>query len=284
MLHIMHWLWFALISVTSFSVSTLLQRVVMRKDSSDAITSSILFQLIMTVLSIPVALYFGFHLPSVTLLPFFVISAVLYAFGTVSFFRASQELEASESSILAGSGALVTIIASYVFLAERFSAFQLAGVALILSAVILVNYRRDKIRFKRGSWFALLGATCYGLAVVSDGYILRTFDTFSFLPIMNMMPASVLLLAFPNKLPKLIHDAKHINKTLILYSAVYVVAAETFYYPLKNGALVSQMSTILRASIIMTVVLGMIFLKERSQPIKKLAGAILTTAGILLIR
>lgn len=280
----MHWLWFALVSVTAFSISTLLQRVVMREESSDPITSSVLFQLLMTVLSIPVALYFGFHIPAVNLWPFFIISAVLYAFGTLSFFRASQELEASESSILAGVGALVTIIASYVFLAERFTALQLGGVALILSAVVLVNYQRRGIVFKRGTWYALLGATCYGLAVVSDGYILRTFDTFSFLPIMNILPATVLLIAYPKKLPKLIRDMRHINRNLIMYSAVYVVAAETFYYPLKNGALVSQMSTIMRASIILTVVLGMILLRERTNVLKKFAGAILTTIGILLIR
>lgn len=280
----MHWIWFALISLTTFSVSTLLQRVIMREEKSDAITSSIVFQLIMTALSVPVAFYFGFHLPPLILLPFFVISAVLYGFGTLSFFRASQKLEASEVSILAGSGALVTIIASSIFLGERFTATQLLGVGLILSAVVLVNYRRDRISFNKSSWYALLGAACYGLAVVSDGHILRSFDTFSFLPFMNIMPATVILLAYPKKFPKLIHDLRHINKNLVLYSAVYLVAAETFYYPLKNGALVSQMSTIMRASIIMTVILSMIFLKERSNMLKKFVGAILTTAGILLIR
>ena len=280
----MNWIWFALISVIAFSSSALLQRVVMKEENSDPVTSSVIFQLTMAGITLVFALFMGFNIPSVGLIPYFMISAVLYAFGTLFFFRAAKELEASELSILAGSGALVTIAASYVFLGERFTGIQLLGVLLILLAVVIVNVRKEKIVFKKGIWMGLLGNTCYALAVVSDGLILRNFDTFSFLAFMNILPATILILAFPQKFPRLIHDVRHINRNLLAYSAVYVIAAETFYYPLKIGALVSQMSTILKATTITTVLLAMIFLNEKSHPWKKLIGAILTTVGILLIR
>lgn len=238
----------------------------------------------MAAITFVFALFTGFNIPSAHLLPFFLISAVLYAFGTLFFFRAAKELEASELSILAGSGALVTIAASYVFLGERFTGTQLLGVLLILLAVVVVNIRREKIVLRKGLWMGLLGNACYALAVVSDGLILRNFDTFSFLPFMNILPATILLITFPRKIPTLIRDIRHIDRNLLAYSTVYVLAAETFYYPLKIGALVSQMSTILKATTITTVLLAMIFLKEKSHPWKKLIGAILTTAGILLIR
>ena len=256
----------------------------MKDEGSDAITFSILFQLIMAVITFLFSLFTGFHIPSISLLPYFLISGALYAFGTVFFFKAAKEMEASEMSLLSGTGAIVTIVASYVFLSERFSPQQLFGVFCILLAVILVNFRREKIVIKHGTWFALLGNACYALAVVSDGLILRHLDTFSFLPFINIIPATILILSFPKKFPRLLDDIRHINKNLILYSAVYVLAAETFYYPLKIGALVSQMNTIMKATTITTVLLAMIFLKEKSHPWKKLIGAILTTAGIFLIR
>lgn len=280
----MNWIGFALISVFTYSVSTLLQRIVMKKEGSDAITSSIVFQLIMAVLSGLFTIVTGFHLPAFSLLPYFAISALLYAFGTLFFFRAAKDMEASELSILSGSSALITIIASYVFLGEHFTGAQLFGVLLILLAVITVNYRKEKIVLTKGAWFAIFGNACYALAVVSDGLILRHYDTFSFLPLMNILPASVLIAAFPKKIPKLVEDIRHVNVNLLAYSFVYVIAAETFYYPLKLGALVSQMSTIMKATTITTVILAMLFLKEKSHPWKKFIGAILTTAGILLIR
>lgn len=280
----MSWIWFALVSVLAFSTSALLQRLVMRQDHSDPVTSSVIFQLTMAGITFLFALFMGFNFPPVQLIPYFIVSATLYAFGTLFFFRAAKELEASELSILAGSGALVTIAASYVFLGERFTGIQMFGVVLILLAVVVVNVRSEKIAFTHGIWMGLLGNTCYALAVVSDGLILRQFDTFSFLPFMNILPATILLLTFPRKIPKLARDIRHIDLKLLAYSAVYVLAAETFYYPLKIGALVSQMSTILKATTITTVLLAMIFLKEKSHPWKKLIGAILTTAGIILIR
>ena len=132
--------------------------------------------------------------------------------------------------------------------------------------------------------FALLGTSCYGLALVFDGYNLKFYDAISYLPIISFLPGFMLLLSFPRHIPKLVNDIRRINIHLVIYSLLYVTSAVTFFLPIQNGALVSQMTSVGRVSIILTVILAMIFLKERSHLAKKFVGALLATLGILLIK
>lgn len=280
----MNWLIFAGISVLCFSASSLFQRLAMKDENSDPVTSSIIFQFLLGIGSAVIAAVLGFHLPPLNLWPYFVAAGGLYAGGSVFFFRSIKMIEASELAILGGFGTLVTLVVSFFFLSERLNPVQWAGALMILTAIVLVKYERKNFRFNKGVLFALLGTTCYGTAIVFDGFILKSYDTISYLPLMSFLPGIILLLSFPKHIPKLIHDVRTINIHLGLYSLLYVIAAETFYIPIQNGTLVSQMSAVGRVSIILTVIMAMIVLKERSHLGKKLIGAILTTIGIFLIR
>lgn len=280
----MHWMMFAFLSVTAFAVSALYQRLAMKKEDSDPITSSIIFQIFLTAGSASVLVFTGFRLPQTSMLHYFFLSAVLYAYGTYFLFRAAKAVEASELIILTGFGTLATLTMSYVILGERMTMIQWIGALLVLSAVMIVNYKHRNYTFHIGTLYALAGTTLYGAAVVFDGLILRTYDSFSFIPVISLLPGIVLMLTFPKSTARIAQSLRRVDKNLIIYSVLYVLAAELFYVALTSGALVSQLATIMRASIVLTVLLAMVFLKERSHPWKKLAGAILTTIGILMLR
>lgn len=280
----MHWLWFAGISVLAFSAATLFQRLAMKEESSDAVTSSIIFQFLLGIGCALIALVMGFRFPPTHLWPYIVVSSSLYASGSVFFFRSIKMIEASELAILGGFGTLVTLIIAFFFLSERLTSVQWIGAMFILAAIVIVKYERRNFRYNKGVLFALLGTSCYGLAIVFDGYNLKSYDAISYLPIISFLPGTMLLLAFPRHIPKLIHDIRRINSNLVIYSVLYVISAVTFFLPIQYGALVSQMTTVGRVSIILTVILAMIFLKERSHLGKKFVGAMLATLGILLMR
>lgn len=256
----------------------------MKEDKSDPVVSAIIFQLILTLLSGLVAVVTGFRFPPPSLWPYFLLSGSLYAIGTYCGFKAIKTIEASEMAILSGCGSIMTIVIAFFILGERLTPLQIAGAALILLAVIIVKFERKHFRVTPGMMFAILSTSLYGTAVVFDGYILKGFDVFSFLPTMSIIPAIVLVILFPKKVPLLFSEVRRTNRDLAIYSALYVLAAETYYIPLTYGALVSQMGILLRVSIILTVVLAAIFLHERSHVGKKLAGAILTTIGVFLIK
>lgn len=279
-----NWLVFALVSVVMYSTASIFQRIAMKRDESDPIVSATIFQFLLGIGSLAIAIVIGYHIPPITLWPYFLAAGVLYAIGSIYFFKSIKLIGASEMSIVGSAGTIVSLIVSFFFLGERLNVVQWIGTALILAAVTVIMYERKKINVNNGVVYALIGTSCYGLAVVFDGFSLRTYDAISYLPLMSFLPGVMLLVGNLKLVPKIIHEAAHINRSLGFFSLLYVLAADAFYIPIQYGALVSQMSTISRLSVVLTVILAMIFLKERSFIGKKIIGAILATIGIFLIR
>ncbi len=279
----MSWYILAAINVCSISVGTLFQKLSMRKEESNPVASAIVFQFLLGSSTLVFALINGYHFPPLWLLPFFLLSGALYAIGTVSYFHAYKYIGASEVSILGGAGVIMTIIASFIFLHDQLTFFQLFGVFLILAAIVTVNITRKKMKLNTGAWLALVGTGTYGLAVVSDSYIIRHYDAVSFLPLACFMPGIIILLFHLKQTPSLVRAARHIDRNLIIFTGFYTIQAITFYLSLQSGALVSQISTISRASIILTVILATLFLNERKHVWRKVTAAILTTIGVLLV-
>ena len=93
-----------------------------------------------------------------------------------------------------------------------------------------------------------------------------------------------MIIFFPRKLLKIGEFLKPKSiQHLLLYSFFYAIAAITYYVALTSGATVSQMAPISRASIITTVLLAAIFLKEKQGLRKKLVSACMVSVGILLL-
>lgn len=196
----MHWLFFATLSILSISVSNLFQKLAMKKEESDPVISSILFQFLLTAFSGAFALIKGFHAPPLTLVfPYFMISAVLYGIGSVFVFKAIKIIEASEMVILTGFGAIVTIVTGYIFFHEQLSLLQLLGVAAILAAVVIVKLERKTFAFNRGIGYALIATILFPLAVTNDAFILKSYDAISYTPLMCVLPAIVICFLYPKK-------------------------------------------------------------------------------------
>lgn len=279
----MSWLIFAFINVIMSSVASLYQKIAMREENTDAVVSATTFMIVSSICYFIYALIKGFHIPSFSLLPFFIITATLYAVGTILFFNAIKKIEASEMTIISGFGPIVTIIASIIFLKDTLTFFQLIGVACILVAVILINLKKKGFVINRGTWLALLGTACYGIAVISDTVIIHRFEVASFIPIGAAGSSLIMMLVYPKKIALVFRSLAKVNKNLLFYSLLYAIGGITFYLAIDTGALVGQVSTVARASIILTVILSTIFLGERTNILKKLFGAILTTIGVILV-
>lgn len=279
----MSWILFAVIYVFAASVANLYQKIAMREEKSDAVASSIVFQIFFGICLSVFALIKGFHIPPASLAPYFLGSSIFYAIGTVFLFRAIKRIEASELSIISGFGAIVTIIASFIFLRESLTLSQFLGAGSILTAVVLLNLKRNGFILNTGMWPALIGTFFFGSAVIFDTIIVRSFDAVSFIPLTSIGSALILLMWYSAKIPTVVHLIKKVNYSLVVYSVLYAISAISFYLALETGILVGQISSIGRSSIILTVILSTIFLGERTNLIKKLFGAVLTTIGVILV-
>jgi len=135
-----------------------------------------------------------------------------------------------------------------------------------------------------GVWYALAVAACYGAAVVNDVGIINRYDPVSYVSVMSLLPGIIIILAFPKRLKKI---KKFLQpkpfQHILLYSFFYALGAVTFYSALSSGTTVPQLSPMSRASIIVTVILGAIFLGERKDLGRKIVSAILVSIGVILL-
>ncbi|MFC1653486.1 EamA family transporter [Patescibacteria group bacterium] len=281
----MSWILFSFISIFSSAIANLFQRITMKKDSSDPIVSSIIFQFTLAVLSGVFAFIKGFNMPPTELLfPNFLFSGICYGFGTITFFKAMKTIGASEKTILTGFGSLIVILTSFIFLKETLTPKQLLGVLVIILAILVVELKKEKISFSKGAKLALLGTTLYGFAVVNDSFILRSYDAISFMPVMSLIPGLILAASYPKSTLKLFNTLKRTDKNLWIYGFFYSIQGVAYYSAIETGGLVSQINTLFKTEIILTVLLATIFLKERRNLLRKSIGAALASIGVLLIK
>ncbi|MBI2010306.1 MAG: EamA family transporter [Candidatus Chisholmbacteria bacterium] len=281
----MSWPVLAVIGVVSLSVGNLFQRLTMKDKERDPIVSVFIFQFLMTCFALTFALVKGFHLPPQNILLPGFLSSTIYAFGGILLFKAIKIIEASEAALLSTFGAVVSIIVAYFFLDERLRPSQLLGVGLIIASVVAIRFEKQSLKFNHGSLMTLIGTSMFGLAVVIDAHVIRSFDAASYLVLTTLTPTLILGVVFPKKIFLLTRALRyHLNAKLIIFSLLYGIQAITFYLALELGALASQMNTIIKTQTVLTVILAAIFLKETSHLGRKALSALLVTLGIFLIR
>jgi len=281
----MNWFFLAIISVISISIANIYQRIVMKEPESDAYGSSVIFQLLLAAITGCYALYKGFVFPPIVeYWQFFIISAVFYAGGTLALFHAIKRIGASEVIIVSALGAVVTIILAMILLHEPFTVQQAIGTLAILVSVIIVQ-GKISLKNRAGIAFAALGTSLYSVAVISDMFIIRHYDAVSYVSVISLLPGLVLIMFQPSVLLRLKKICTPIyTKNIILYSGFYGIQAITYYLALENGANVSQMSPIARSQVILTVILAVIFLKEKNNLPRKILSSVLVTIGVMLIK
>lgn len=281
----MNWFVIVIIGVFAVSVANIFQRLAMKEDISDPLSSSIFFCFINTVILGLFSLYKGFVVPPVLTYPLnFALSTVFYALGTLLLFKAAKKIGASEIAILSSFSAFISIIGGIFFLHESFSVNKFIGTLLIVFSVYLVN-KKLNLTENKGIIYAILGTSCYAMAVVSDTFIVKSYDPISYAAVISFFPGLFLLITNPSLIAKLkifINQKYLIN--IFIYGFFYSIQAIAFFSALNMGANISQVSPMFKSTIILTTILAVIFLKEREKLWLKLISAGLVTIGVLLIK
>ena len=274
----MSWQLLILISVVLYSISVLLQRVILKENESQPIAYSMFFQLLVgIVIGIIGFLFADMTLPS-NLTPLFwnlLLMTVLYAFSNVFIFKSLKQTEASKFTIVFATRAFFTVLASSLLLQEFLTGSQFLGALLIFSGVVLVNLKSSKFSLDRGSLFALLGALAFGLANTNDRYLLKSFNIYPYITLAFIAPFFLMSVIYPKELKHIkLFLGKKVLKKVLLLSVVYAFSAVAFFGALQVSNNSSQVASVNLTSVIITVILSAIFLKERSNLYQKIAGAV----------
>lgn len=283
----MTWFIWILISIAMTAGSNLLQRVIMGKKDSDPFSTMLIFQTLTTLMTGLFAVSRGFVLPEWGA-PYawnIMLSGLFWGVGSFAMFKAYQLLGASENAIISSFSAIVTIGTAMYFLSETLDVYKSLGIVLILISVLVISVKKGKLSFTKGTIYALLSTTCYGLGVTSDAFILRSYDAISYTPIAFLLPGVFLVALKPSVLGSFRRLKDLIfTKNIIFLSFFYAAQGVTYYLALQSGGNASQIAPIFKANIVLTVFLAVIFLKEKEKLWLKFLSAVLVTVGVLLIK
>lgn len=282
----MNWFYLTLIDVLGAATANIFRRVAMKDDKSDAIASTIVFQLIGTFIVAVIVLFRGFHLPPIKEYPLnFILQGVFWGSASYCIFKASRSIEASEVTILSTLSAIITIIVSILFLHQSFTLYRVIGTILIVSAVIYVSYHGNSMKLNQGVAYMLLYSLFSGIAIVNDAYMVRFADALSYLVVGWFTPALFLMIVQPKALLKINYFFNFNNASrIMLLTLFYCFGGVAFFIAMSIGGPIAQMSAITESVTIVTIILAAIFLKERDHLLKKLFSAIVVTIGIFLLR
>lgn len=213
------------------------------------------------------------------------LMTILYGMGSVFMYAALKRIEASRFAIIFSSRVIFTILASSLLLNEGLTLQQLLGTFLILSGIVVVNIKEGgKWSFGKGEFFALLLAICFGFQLTNDSFVLKSFPLYPYTFISFLFPGTFLALWNISKISQvsLFFEGKLLWK-MVLISFLTAVAVVTFYQALQLSGNSSQIGAISLLTVIITVLLAIIFLKERQEIGKKILATLLSFFGLLLL-
>lgn len=284
----MNWQILAIISVFFFSIAVLVLKIIL-KGKTDIVPYAVLFQCTTGTILGGVGLLFGdMSFPLLGPLVFnLVLLAIFYGVGNVFIFKSIQLLEASTYTIIFSTRVLFTMLASFLFLSERLTIYHIIGTTFILLGVLLVTLKSlTSFDFSspKGELFALLAAIFFGFELTNDRILLNSLHLYPYMFLSFILPSLLIALLYHQKIKNIkVFADKNIISKILLLSFIYGLASIAFFSALQKAPSSSQVAAVNVSQVVITVLLSIIFLKERDSFIKKIIGAVLSFIGLLLV-
>ncbi len=281
----MTWQLFTIISVIALSFSVLLQRVLLSKDKIDPYAYVVVFQSLVGVLLLIVAVSAGFKLPNIeNLLIPAIVSAIAFGVGHIAYAKTLQVVEASAFSVLFATQAIWIMLFGIVLFNESLTILQILGTVLIFGSVGILSKNARSLKLDKGTSLGLLTGLLFGIAITSWAYVGRHTDGLSWAAISFFGPALIAYCIRPKSLAKMptLLKAKILPKLIVL-AALYALGSLTMLYAYREG-LFAIVTPLRQTSIIVTVLLALLFLaKERNHIRNKLLAALICFIGVVAI-
>lgn len=285
----MDWLFLTILAICSRSLMSVAVKLLSNRAKISPITQAVLFTGAATGLSVLISPFIGgisFNgLSGLWLITVLMISA--QAGGNILFFKGLATLEASVAAIAFSSLLLWGSILSIAFLDSSFSYQQIAGIALLFLAILLVQYKKGVKRIEPAILYILSSALLFAIFQVSSAELSKTMPAGTYLLLSFGGATLIVWLAYIKQVHK---DFKTIlkHKTSVAQATVFASTCSMgyfvfSYFAYRNAPDRGVVVVLLTSQVILSVILGIIFLKEYGQIKRKLtAGVLAVIAGILI--
>lgn len=276
----MIWIIPAIIAAITDGTKDFLNRVVMIKE--DPYVFAFLENFIAAILFIPI--FFMAKAPTNNLVYLFIlISSIIWVaiavIGNYSYKYTEVSLRAPISQIRI----LFLLLMSIVFLSEKLTITKGVGTLLIFLGLVILRFKKGKLNFKhKGIQLTIVTAFLVALVAIFDKLALNNANPEFVSFFVYLIPSLILIFFTLKKKNEFKSIIKNQYKVVLIAS---ILGAIFYYSSLKAYALieVSSVFPIIKTSALITVLLGIIFLKERQNILRKIIATLIILAGIAVI-
>ncbi|MBQ7268489.1 MAG: DMT family transporter [Bacteroidales bacterium] len=219
-----------------------------------------------------------------------IFKAFLVTVSWVSGLAGIKYLPLTTASTLKASRPVIVVVLSMLIFGERLGWMQWAGVVLVFSAIFMLgrSSRREGISFARnkGVLYMLLAILSGAASALWDKHIISGMAPLFIQSWTNVYIAAFLLLLIAGKalFSRERPEPFRFDWMLLLTALVITASDALYFYSLSGeGALLSVITLVRRASVIVTFVLGALLFKEHRIRDKAAVLAILLAGLVLLV-
>lgn len=280
----MGWFTYALLATVGFSIYSVLIRITL-KDRGDAKIFALLSDLTVALFVMAVSLFDQtfINLDARGLLLVLAASG-LYAGASVLFIWGRQLEEVSRVSLARQLTTVWIFIGGVVVLGEALTISKVAGLGLIVAGGMVALGIAQGLKLSKGLALVLIGTVIGGASsVIGKTLVEDTLSPTFYISSTSALAALWLYIVFPD-------PNRRIGEELRIQTwrvpAVGITLGTTLFLLMKayQAGDASRVGPVYASSLILTVIAGIVVLKERDRIAMKLVGTAITFAGVLLLR
>lgn len=286
----MHWLLLTVLAVISRASYSLATKVVTNRLHVSASTQNFLLTGCAMILGLLLSpLLGGISFVGIgDYWPAAVIMILCTAFGGVVFFMGQKHLDASTTQIAFSSILLWGVLLSIGFLGSRFTGVQAIGIALLFAAIVLTQYRKGKRKLDAGVLWIIASAALFAGFQVASADLAKQISGGTYLLLSYGGPTVVVGLVFARtiwrELPVLAKRLAHSAQTVLFAAGTSLGYYVFSYFAYRQAPDPGLVVILLTSQVVITVLLGILFMRERENVPRKLAAGSLAFLAAILIK
>ena len=209
-------------------------------------------------------------------------ACIFYAISDRMNTTARKHLEVSAFSIISELSAVFLIIFGLFFLKESFVWTKMLGAALVIVSNVLLIYERGTFKPNKYSLIAILSQLAFSVAASIDIGISRLFNLPLYIFITLVLPALMIFVVGRYKPSQISAEWRNGNKLFFLITGVSWSLVIIFMLRAFRFGQVTTVVPVSALSVLLNVLIATVFLRERSNIVKKVVLALLVVGGVSL--
>lgn len=245
---------------------------------------TVLLQLLAGAVALLLFPFFEIKFPSnVSVYIMLGISVIFYAITDRVNTTVRSGIEASTFSMLKQLSTTFMIFAGLIFFKEPFIVTKFIGALLIIFSNLLIFYKKGKFEFNKYIAFGILGNISFTIALFLDVNISDNFNLPFYVAMTLMVPAILIMIFERIKPSEIKNELVKGNKKAIAITAIswgVSIISQLRAYQLQKVTIVAPLCAL---TVMLNVIVGYVFLKEKDNMLRKIIAAILIIISVVLL-